>query len=190
MTTLAEFLEEVHAAGKPVQPDMLAYRMDRTSPNLDMRVRAGLGTCNCCDYFTFSNGTVVLIEETRLGAQIQDILKKLAHLQDDDRKRHLLRSLKHENRLKVYGSLLVLCRLARKLADKAEAAAVSGITNFWLVYSDDMDRDTRVVDRIRDELMRDLRGVLTRKVVGDVCIVPASELGRRLPSQPPHPSPI
>ncbi len=185
MTRLAEFLEEVRAGGEPVNPALLAYRMDGTSPQSNMRARAGLGTCNCCDYFTFSGGTVVLIEETRLAAQIEDILRTLAHLQDGERNRHLLRSLKRENRLKAYGSLLVLCRLGRELADQDEAAAVSGTADFWLAFSGDMDHDdARGFDHVRAELMDDLRSVLTPAVVQDVRIVPARELGTMLPSRP------
>ena len=185
MARLEEFLDEVQAAGKPVAPSLFAYRMDGTSPDSNMRARAGLGTCNCCDYFTFNNGAVVLIEETRLGAQIQDILETLAHLEDRKRNRHLLRSLRQENRLKVYGSLLVLCRLARQLVNKAEAVAVSRTADFWLAFSGDMDQDdARGFDHIRDELVGDLRSVLTPAVVKDVRIVPASELGKRLPARP------
>ena len=99
---------------------------------------------------------------------------------------HVLRSVKDENRLKVYGSLLVLCRLARRLTDSAEVQALVGRTDFWLVVSDTLDGDgARVLDNVRGELFRELRSVLTGAVVGDVQIVMASELGRRLP---PHPS--
>ena len=187
MTRLAEFLEKVCAGGDPVRPELHAYRMDGTSSGANMRASAGLGTCNCCDYFTLSSGTVVLIEETRLVAQIRDIKKTLAHLQEGERNGRLVRSLKHENRLKVYGSLLVLCRLARELEDKEEAAAVSGIADFWLAFSDDMTHDdARGIDHFRAELMGDLRSVLTPAVVKDVRIVPTGKIGTMLP---PHPLP-
>ena len=85
----------------------------------------------------------------------------------------------------MYGSLLVFCRLAQKLTDKAEASAMSRTAEFWLAFSGDMDQDdVRVVDQIRDDLIRRLRSLLTPAVVQDVRIVPASELGKKLPSSP------
>ncbi len=186
MAGLDEFLKEVlQTEDQPVAPSLFAYHMDGTSPNDNMRARADLGTCHCCDYFTFSNGVVALIEETRLGLQIRNIRKTLAHLKEDERNKSLLETLRRENQLKVYGSLLVLCRLARKLADRAEAVAVSGTADFWLAFSDHIGQDdTQVVDHIRDDLKRHLRSVLTPAVVKDVHIVPTNELGKMLPSRP------
>ena len=186
MARLKEFLNEVlQADGEPVYSSLSAYHMDGTSPGDNVRKRAGLGACNCCDYFTFSNGVVALIEETRLGWQIRDIRKKLAYLEEGKRNERLLEILRHENLLKVYGSLLVLCRLARKLTDKAEASAMSRTAEFWLAFSGDMDQDdVRAVDQIRDDLIPRLRSLLTPAVVKDVRIVPANELDKRLPSRP------
>ena len=63
MTRLAEFLEKVCAGGDPVRPELHAYRMDGTSSGANMRASAGLGTCNCCDYFTLSSGTVAVSDD-------------------------------------------------------------------------------------------------------------------------------
>ena len=154
-----------------------------------MRIVAGLGTCNCCDYVTFDGtGRVVLIEETQLLRQIDNLRKEYRDpsLSPDEVTKRILRGVKHENRLKVYGSLLVLCRLARRLTDSAEVEALVGRADFWLVVSDTLDGDrAKFLDRVRGELFLDLRSVLTGAVVGDVQIVMASELGTRLP---PHPS--
>ena len=187
MSRLESFMEAVRANGVVVQPDCRAYRMDGTSP--DMRKEAGLGTCNCCDYITFDGtGRAILIEETQLVRQVKRLERAYRDLSlpPNEVREHVLRSVKDENRLKVYGSLLVLCRLSRRLTDSAEVQALVGRTDFWLVVSDTLDGDgARVLDNVRGELFRDLRSVLTGAVVGDVQIVMASELGRRLP---PHPS--
>ena len=187
MSRLESFIEAVKANGVVVQPNCRAYRMDGPSP--DMRKEAGLGTCNCCDYVTFDRtGKVVLLEETKLVWQIENLEKAYGDLSlpPEEVRKYILRSVRDENRLKVYGSLLVLCRLARRLTDSAEVQALVGRTDFWLVVSDTLDGDrAKFLDRVRGELFLDLRSVLTGAIVGDVQIVMASELGRRLP---PHPS--
>ena len=179
-------MEPVEANRARVQPGCNAYRMDGGSP--DMRIVAGLGTCNCCDYVTFDGtGRMVLIEETQLLRQIDNLRRECrdSSLSPDEVTKRILRGVKHENRLKVYGSLLVLCRLARRLTDEAEIQALAGQTDFWLVVSDTLSGDqARALDYIRGALLGDLRSVLAGAVVGDVQIVMASELGRRLPSHP------
>ena len=125
---LGSFLQRVEVGGSPLDPTCLAYRMDDNEPQSNMRTTAGLGTCNCCDYFTFRDATLVLIEETRLPWQIKDLRNEFARdIRKDveeleERERHsvsqrVLRHLRQENKLKVYGSLLVLCRLAKVVAD-------------------------------------------------------------------------
>ena len=189
MVKLSEFLEKmVCADGSPIEPPMSAYRMDCTSsPN--MRDSVGLGTCNCCDYFTLANQKVILIEETKLISQIKNLLK------NNKCEEEIRKIIKEENRLKVYGSLLVLCRLARRLNNKTEAAMVSGVLEFYLVVSDDIDLDNvKVLDHfkhsVRKDLLEGLRGVLTRAAVDKVGIVWASQIGERLPAQPASPAPL
>ena len=159
-----------------------------------MRASAGLGTCNCCDYFTFHDSTVVLIEETRLLCQIknlqktfaQDLQKSVSVLKENEREsvnRRVLRHLRQENVLKVYGSLLVLCRLAKVVDGGVEAAALSRPTSFWLVYGDSLGGDDMIFsDNLRGQLRSDLRGALTGAVVRDVEVVPAESLARLPPT--------
>ena len=159
-----------------------------------MRASAGLGTCNCCDYFTFVGSTLVLIEETRLRWQIkdlqnefaQDIHKEFVELEEGERKsvnERVLKHLKQENKLKVYGSLLVLCRLAKVVDGRAEALAQPA--SFWLVDSESAGASDAVFfDSLRRQLNSDLRSALTGKVVGQVRILPAENLGSRLPATP------
>ena len=189
MIRLESFMETVEARGVEVQPNCRAYRMDGASP--DMRREVGLGTCNCCDYVTFDRaGRVVLIEETQLLRQIDNLTQEHGDgsRSPEEVTKRVLRGVKHENRLKVYGSLLVLCRLARRLTDEAEAEALAGQADFWLVVRDTLNGDAvRALDHIKGALLDDLRSVLTGAVVGDVEIVPASELGKKLPPQPSLP---
>ena len=192
---LAPFLQQVEVRGAPLDEIFRAYKMDSTTPQSNMRATAGLGTCNCCDYFTFDDSTVVLIEETDLRYQVknlqeefaQDLQKEFGALDDSEQEdvQHRLRKyLREENRLKVYGSLLVLCRLARVLED-GEANALSRPASFWLVYSEEgTPDDTFLFDNVRDQLKGDLRSVLTGAVIDDVQILPAENLAKRLPSTP------
>lgn len=193
---LATFLQHVEAGGSPIHPRCQAYRMDGTEPGSDMRASAGLGTCNCCDYVTFLDATLVLIEETRLRWQIknlqrefaQDIQKTIVELGEAEWKgvnQRVLRHLRQENKLKVYGSLLVLCRLAKVVDGKAVAEALTQRASFWLVDSDLASGDDVIfVDSLRGQLDRDLRSALTGKVVGRVEILPVDKLRTRLPATP------
>lgn len=193
---LGSFLQRVEVGGSPLDPTCLAYRMDDNEPQSNMRTTAGLGTCNCCDYFTFRDATLVLIEETRLPWQIKDLRNEFAQEIHKDveelgeRERHsvgrrVLRHLRQENKLKVYGSLLVLCRLATVVDDSAEANALSRPTSFWLVYSDSASADDLIFfDSLRGQLYHDLRSALTGAVVSEVEILPAQSLATRLPPTP------
>ena len=193
---LATFLQQVEVGGSPLDPTCRAYRMDDTEPRSDMRTSAGLGTCNCCDYFTFSGATLVLIEETRLPWQIkdlrnefaQDIHKDVAELEERERHsvgRRVLRHLRQENKLKVYGSLLVLCHLAKVVDGSVATKALSRPTSFWLVYGDSASADDLIFfDSLRGQLYHDLRSALTGAVVSEVEILPAERLATKLPPTP------
>ena len=185
MSVFKDFLESITIAGEPLVPQREAYRMDGTFPDPDMRRRAGLGTCNCCDYFTFgADNGVILIEETRLGDRIKDLMEKYKYLDDTDQRNHVTRLILQENRLKAYGSLLVLCRLFSKKAD-AVAASISSDTkySFWLVASvKEPADDVFAMDYFKDRLGRQLRDVLTKAVVDSVEVVPAEALAAKLAS--------
>ena len=147
--------------------------------------KEGLGDCNCCDYFTFgSDNGVILIEETRLGDQIKHLMRKYSYLNSTDQRNHVTTLILQENRLKAYGSLLVLCRLFSKETD-AVAGSMSSDTkySFWLVASvKGPTDDVRTIDHVRDQLFVELRGVLTKDVVNSVEVVPAEALAEKLAS--------
>ena len=185
MSQLDDFLEKAHAGGSLLQPVCLVYRMDGNSPDPDMRDSAGLGTLNCCDYFTFVGAdTIILIEETQLDNQLNDLNSKYGYLNTRERNRHIGEIIRWENKLKVYGSLLVLCRLARSLTDAKEVGALSRKIDFWLVNSGSgSNDDLRVLDNLRDQLFQDLRSAL-RTGVNDVRILPTDKVVQKLPSHP------
>lgn len=185
---LEEFLEDITVAGAPLVPQHKAYRMDGESP--DMRKKAALGKCNCCDYFVFgSENAVILIEETRLEDQIRNLMNKYDYLDSTDKRDHVTKLMLQENRLKVYGSLLVLCRLFCGAADGA-AASISLDTkySFWLVASVSEQTDEVIpVDHLKDRLYGELRGLLSKTVMCSVEVVPAEALAGKLASlaEPP-----
>ena len=145
-----------------------------------MRKDAGLGTCNCCDYFTIGDSVTVLIEETRLIAQIRNLNNKYHYLSDPSRRKFIREQIRNENRLKVYGSMLVLCRSTAAHED-AKTLLGERKYDFWLVASGmDETEDTLFFDNMRDELFGDLRGVLTDNIVNDVKIIPSAELATKL----------
>ena len=127
---LSQFAEPIESAGG----DFKAYRMDSTTEVPDMRRAAGLGTCECCDYVTVSKDkrSVVLIEETDLESTIIDFKERYDYLSDDDQVDLLYDKVLREHRLKLYGSMLVLCRLSSS-RDEVKAFLPDNEFQFWLV---------------------------------------------------------
>ena len=113
MIVLEKFLEPIKLAGMPLTEKHHAYRMDGEP---DMRTGAGLGTCACCDYFVTNAESIILIEETELLKSIQRWKKEVEYLNDNDQKTFVDEKVKTENRLKVYGALLVLSYLTNRYA--------------------------------------------------------------------------
>ena len=185
---LKKFLQPITLARKPLQNHQ-AYRMDDTEQS-NMRKDVGLGTCNCCDYFLISNGVVVLIEETQLLRHIKRLRNEYNYLRGTDQMEFIKEDIRRENWLKVYGSMLVLCRLA---AVCKEAKDLFGTKKykFWLVVSgtnttDAEESDAKIIfDHLKDNLYLDLKSLLSGKIVDDVEIVPSPEFVRKLPKQAP-----
>lgn len=184
MIALSKFLQPITLARKPLQ-NYQAYRMDDISPQPDMRKDVGLETCNCCDYFLISNGVIVLIEETQLLRGIKNLQKKYNYLSGANKKRFIKKKILQENRLKAYGSMLVLCRLA---AVCKEAKDLFGTKKykFWLVVSSmEQKKDTKFFRYWKSRFVRDLKDVLSDQIVADVEIVPSHVFVRKLPTQAP-----
>lgn len=180
MTFLDQFREtRPDSNGKDVD----VFRMDNTTKSVeipDMRAYVGLGSCNCCDYFFINADKIFVVEETRLADTIKTIEKQYSYLIDDDKKDCVVKNVRQENYVKVYGSLLVLCRLAAKCKEDAKRMQDKK-HDFWLVISDgDTEETSVVVDNLSDNLFEQLCGVLTRKVVDKVEIIPSNILPEKL----------
>ena len=159
MTALEKFLEPIQIAGSPLKNHQ-AYRMDGQP---DMMKDAGLGTCNCCDYFVTNTESIFLIEETELLKSIEGWKKKFEYLNDNDQKNFVDEKVKTENRLKVYGSLLVLARLTNKDAEVGNLVGEKKYC-FWLVVSGlSAPEDKRYMDNLKDHLRDALRGLYRRR---------------------------
>lgn len=178
-----EFLEGITVAGKPLEPERQTYRMDGVPPDPHMRRKAGLGACNCCDYFVFGSGnSVILIEETRLAEQVKHLMEEFSYLNSIDQKKHVIKFIQEENRLKAYGSLLVLCRLFCKKENGAAPISLETKYSFWLVASSAGPSDDVItLDHLKDRLVDQLRSVLGA-VVDAVEVVPAERLADKLES--------
>ena len=181
MTMLEKYLEPILVADQPLDGQHQAYRMDGTPPKPDMRGKAGLGTCNCCDYFICGHDdTVVLIEETRLVGQITDLKNEYQYLTVDDQTEFVSKYIRDENKLKVYGSMLVLCRLATACRDVKKFLKAKKY-RFWLVVSGMNTAEEKIVfDNLKDRLSQELKSVLTGKVLDDVEIIPSSVFATKL----------
>ena len=176
MTAIEKFLEPIKVAGSILE-NHRAYRMDGQP---DMRKDAGLSTCACCDYFVTSTDSIVLIEETELLGSIKGWKKEVEYLNDNDQKNFIDEKVKMENRLKVYGSLLVLSRLTNNYAEVRNLVGEKKYC-FWLVVSGlSTPEDKRYIDNLKDDLTGALRGALTPEVMDKVEVFPAKYLEGKL----------
>lgn len=184
MIALSKFLQPITLARKPLQ-NHHAYLMDGISPQPDMRKDVGLGTCNCCDYFLISNGVVVLIEETQLLRGIKNLQKEYSYLSGATKKEFIDKKILQENRLKAYGSMLVLCRLATVCKEAKDLFGTKKY-KFWLVVSDQYwPQNARFFHNWKGSFFGDLKNVLGKEIVADVEIIPSHVFVRKLPKQAP-----
>ncbi len=160
---LDKYLMPITVADIPLDNDVHAYKMDGTEEHSDMRKDVGLGTCNCCDYFQIQKKNVLLIEETKLFDFVDHL--KLQGL----RKTEIIKRVRNENRLKVYGSMLILCRLVNKFNSICSLLKDKPFIFVILVSSDTKNvDDSRFYDALSTTFREDLKSVLSKKVVRDV----------------------
>ena len=156
---LDRFLEPIEMAGVPIGQRYQAYKMDRDKGD-DMRRAAGVGKCNCYDYFITQGNVAVLIEETQFSRGYKDLLKKYDYLPEPIRKRHVEGLIRTENRLKAYGSLLVLYRLAA-VSSEVRLLLQTKKYKFWIVASDAKgSQDTVFINNMEIQLRAELLSVL------------------------------
>ena len=171
---LSQFAEEIESVS-----GFKAYRMDNTAN--DMRGAAGLGTCECCDYVTVSKDghSVVLIEETDLGRTIVDFKQRHDYLNEEDQTALLYEDVLREHRLKLYGSMLVLCRLSSLWA-RVKAFLPENQFHYWLITTTDSSDSSVLLDHLRDKLRNFLKSTLKKEMLTEVDIIPSTELDRKL----------
>lgn len=188
MIALEKFLEPIEIAGSPLE-NHRAYRMDGTSPKPDMRQEAKLGTCKCCDYFKFDDDdTIVLIEETQLMKKITDLKSEYHYLEDNHQTEFVRKHIRDENKLKVYGAMLVLCRLAAVCENVKDLLQTKNGKlkkyKFWLVVSGMETEDAaRMFDHLKGQLRKELRSTLRDKILGRVEILPSHAFVTKLSEQ-------
>ena len=176
---LSQFAEPIESVG-----GVKAYRMDSTKKGSNMRSAAGLGMCECCDYVTVSKDkqSVVFIEETDLESTIVDFKEKYDYLSDDDQVDLLYDEVLKEHRLKLYGSMLVLCRLSSSL-DDVKAFLPENEFQFWLVTTSASSDSVILMDNLTDNLRGFLKSPLTKEMMDVVDIIPSTELAEKLSAQ-------
>ncbi|MDA8006900.1 MAG: hypothetical protein MPJ81_01670 [Gammaproteobacteria bacterium] len=181
MTSLDQFIEPIKVAGKPVDGDHTAYKMDDTTENRDMRIAAGLGTCHCCDYFLPRDDSIVLIEETCLLGSVRDIREEYKYLKKEHLDVHVDKLIRNEMQLKAYGAMLVVCRLAKICAAAKNILRDKKKYEFWLVASiTDSSEEKRLFDNLKDSLRNMLRDVLGKELLDNVEVIPSGSLGAQL----------
>ncbi len=151
-----------------------AFRMDGEGDK-DMRPLAGLGTCKICDYFIIRDDTVILVEETDIVAKKHQLDEICAEWENRKNAEDFIdKSMRDENVLKVFGSLLVLCRLASKCEDVKNIFHKNKY-DFWLVDDEQRPklRDSIIAeDNFRNRLRKHLASALTDKALGKVSVFP------------------
>ena len=151
-----------------------AYRMDSGGGQGEaMTEHAGLNKLNkpfCCDYLYIKNQQAVLIEDTHLGATAQNILRELKDEKDEHselnnitnhsktEQKYIKKFIRNKYCLKVYGSLLILCRLTQKHINISKELKNKNFL-FWLVIND--KKNIRVIDRM--DLKECITSSLTKK---------------------------
>ena len=184
MSGLNKYFAPITIAGEHLD-NFKAYKMDSTAAGSNMRKDVGLGTCNCCDYFQIKSGTIWLFEETDLTHQIMDLTHSADYelLKKDVRSKLVERLILNENRLKVYGSMLVLCRFAAKYACVSEKLGNKPV-EFLLIDSHvASDESVRFYDNIRARILNDLKSLLTSQVVANVEILNREMMRDKLSNQ-------
>ena len=180
MNHLTQYLEEINVAGISLGENYQAYRMDGTEVDRQMRIDAGLGTCSCCDYFILENNLVVLIEETQLTKTITRLKGIYSYLDVADLNQIITDLIKQENQIKVYGSMLVICRLTSKCSNLEDLLRNRRYV-FWLVASDNVNSEAHLFyESLVPSILHNLRSQLSSKVVADVKILPSTELPKKI----------
>lgn len=179
MSKLSKYITPITIAGEFLGGSYQAYKMDSTEPQLNLRKDVRLGTCNCCDYFQIQDEKILLIEETDLIRTYIDLNHDYSKLPSAQLEKLIDKLIHAENRSKVYGSMLVLCRLATKYECVASLLNDKQIV-FFLVVSKIEDEDTKFFEYLNNKILFDLKSMLSREIVSDVQILSPEMLKGKL----------
>ena len=147
------------------------YRMDGDGDDMPcMMTHVGLIRCNCCDYFFSCNGEIVLIEVTALflwkDSRNMDFINM--GMDENSASDFAWKMARQENRLKVFGSMLTLCRYAKKCTEVAEMTRKDKY-RFWLIVSDVADhRNAKVLRNFKANLRDGLAGSFSLEMLTEV----------------------
>ena len=147
---LEQFAEPmIDNQGNLIKSNIQFLKMDN-SPG--MRESANLGPCSCCDFLVIGNDSILFIEETDLLLYIKNSKAAVNYLNNDDKEKFVRKQILHENRSKIYGALLVLCRLAHAHQDVKDVVNSKAHT-FWLVVRGHISNEDRIYfDSLRHRL--------------------------------------
>ena len=173
MASLADFRCPILVGGDTLGDGCRAYRLDgcgeRGIP--DMRKLVGLESCECVGYFCRRGDEVALMGDVNLVYEAEQGENQAAYLVGGYKRAHADALTGWKISSRVYSSLLLLCRLAVRRGNMGLFREVweetkGGEYVFWLVvYNEVASHDIRVLDNLRTQLSRWLRGVLKVKVM-------------------------
>ena len=171
-----------------------AFLMD--DKDNDMRKFAGMGACDCCDYVRpLAGDIVVLMEETDLMRTVwgyQDEFDAAPPPAGDKRDKsandYIGNRVMWENRLKVYGGLLVLLRGAEKCAEFAAMIRGGKKIRFLLVDSGKSETDSgksgtkNAVDseNWRRKFRKTFRSMFSPEMIDRVNVIRLADLAEEL----------
>ena len=163
---LKKFQCQIHFFGKEMSGSaFVAYCMDgqidipsgQSIKILDLRHEAQLGTCSCCDYMQIRDRATLLIEESDVALSIINVKNECKGMAEPYKTKIIRKILKTEFVQKLYGAMLVLCRLVN--SGKLPPNLASKKIVFMLVYkgTDDLEGEEAITEKyfkdwIRSEL--------------------------------------
>lgn len=177
MICLCAFREPVKVLRNDLSP-VHAYRMDDGTGTPDMRTAVGLGSCDVCDYVMEHEGSVVLVEDKWFPQSFRELpnsSRRYCEALPDHLQGKMIQGILYRKlRLKVYGSLLVLWRLAERCDDARELLQGKSY-EIWLVVScAPTDEEVRMIDHLRADLINLL------KIITEVHLLPLDLFKKRL----------
>ena len=151
----------------------------------DMRRHVGIGTCDCCDYFAPAGESVILlVEKTALMETIQRFQREFAAApppardeKDRDGDAYIANRVLWENRLKTYGGMVVLHRLAMQCEEMDAILRQRKTFKFLLVDNGPRSpKNKKSANHWRLQLKQDLRSLFSREMIADVNVVHIDDL--------------